>query len=271
MTSRGQGVAEGRGNRRRDDRSKRPMVDPHPIREPVDEVFEEGELCPIIMVQPTTHPRLVEAREGSSAQKKKKKKQRLENRTCMEGVVSYVAKKCNEMPPNNAWVMMHKKLASFAETHCAIVRPIACHNIETELILVYPYWNASVNGVKYNRNFPGNRDWIALELVDWKIRDLAAKRLSLIQSTSITKQQTCLGVLTKKVCGDFFTDMTRPEMIAYNEKMYAEGPTRNTSPCARNAVLLKELIESATHDYCGLQKSAAQCFTQMSDLMKITP
>ncbi|KAL3693740.1 hypothetical protein R1sor_007391 [Riccia sorocarpa] len=59
----------------------------------------------------------------------------------MEGVVSYVAKKCDGVPPNNTWVMMHKELASFVETHCAILRPIACHNIETEPLLVYPYWN----------------------------------------------------------------------------------------------------------------------------------
>ncbi|KAL3676020.1 hypothetical protein R1sor_025968 [Riccia sorocarpa] len=59
----------------------------------------------------------------------------------MEGVVSHVAKKCDAVGTNSAWVMMHKELASFAETHCAIVQPIACHNIEAELILVYPYWN----------------------------------------------------------------------------------------------------------------------------------
>ncbi|KAL3675542.1 hypothetical protein R1sor_025490 [Riccia sorocarpa] len=53
----------------------------------------------------------------------------------MEEVVPYVAKKCDEKPPYSAWVMMHKELASFAETHCAIVRPIACHNIEAEPIL----------------------------------------------------------------------------------------------------------------------------------------
>ncbi|KAL3678859.1 hypothetical protein R1sor_021815 [Riccia sorocarpa] len=57
----------------------------------------------------------------------------------MEGVVPYVAKKCDKKPSYSAWVMMHKELASFAETHCAIVRPIACHNIEAEPILVYPY------------------------------------------------------------------------------------------------------------------------------------
>ncbi|KAL3686699.1 hypothetical protein R1sor_013008 [Riccia sorocarpa] len=59
----------------------------------------------------------------------------------MEGVVSYVAKKCDTVSTNSAWVMMHKELTSFAETHCAIVRPIACHNIEAKPLLVYPYWN----------------------------------------------------------------------------------------------------------------------------------
>ncbi|KAL3688852.1 hypothetical protein R1sor_015161 [Riccia sorocarpa] len=54
MASRGQGAAGGRGNRERDDRGKRPMVDPDPIREPVEEMFEEGELASIIMGQPTS-------------------------------------------------------------------------------------------------------------------------------------------------------------------------------------------------------------------------
>ncbi|KAL3681647.1 hypothetical protein R1sor_024603 [Riccia sorocarpa] len=54
MASRGHGPAGGRGNRERDDRGKRPMVDPDPIREPVEETFEEGELAPIIMGQPTS-------------------------------------------------------------------------------------------------------------------------------------------------------------------------------------------------------------------------
>ncbi|KAL3692950.1 hypothetical protein R1sor_006601 [Riccia sorocarpa] len=61
----------------------------------------------------------------------------------MEGVVPYVTKKCIEMPHMSAWVMMHKKLASFAETHCAIVRPVASpvasHNINS--ILMYLYWS----------------------------------------------------------------------------------------------------------------------------------
>ncbi|KAL3676385.1 hypothetical protein R1sor_026333 [Riccia sorocarpa] len=54
MASRGQGAAGGRGNWERDDRGKRPMVDPDPIRESVEETFEEGELAPIIMGQPTS-------------------------------------------------------------------------------------------------------------------------------------------------------------------------------------------------------------------------
>ncbi|KAL3685382.1 hypothetical protein R1sor_003404 [Riccia sorocarpa] len=161
--------AGGRGNRDRDDKGKRPMVVPDPICEPVEEALEEGELAPIIIGQPTAPSTQVEAGEGSSAgQKKKKKKKRLATdegkawlvekiemwerwlnaskpllglELGMEGVVPYVAKKCDEKPPYSAWVMMHKELASFAETHCAIVRPIACHNIEAEPILVYPYWN----------------------------------------------------------------------------------------------------------------------------------
>ncbi|KAL3683084.1 hypothetical protein R1sor_001106 [Riccia sorocarpa] len=293
MASRGQGRAGGRGNREREDRGKRPMVDPDPIREPVEETFEEGELAPIIMAQATVHPRPVDVGEGSSGGKTKRKRRNKESYqaakarttnnhyirhawftwfaenvehketfrryntpgtsmgirrfttlelwaqqvpsdfkkeyekwiktrvfkdwsdggskrrgdiagrlarpvrlgffsykmkgrepisdnqlrwitlrtqisrlTCriekgsygsvylvgfqdvalgkelgMEGVVSYVAKTCDAVGTNSAWVMMHKELASFAETHCAIVRSIACHNIEVEPILVYPYWN----------------------------------------------------------------------------------------------------------------------------------
>ncbi|KAL3682746.1 hypothetical protein R1sor_000768 [Riccia sorocarpa] len=59
----------------------------------------------------------------------------------MEEVVSYIAKKCDAVGTNSAWVMIHKELASFVETHCAFVRPIACHNIEEEPLLVYPFWN----------------------------------------------------------------------------------------------------------------------------------
>ncbi|KAL3679414.1 hypothetical protein R1sor_022370 [Riccia sorocarpa] len=303
MASRGQGRARGRGNRERKDRGKRPMVDPDPIREPMEETFEEEELVPIIMAQPTVHPRPVDVGEGSSGGKTKRKRRNKESyqaakaRTTnnhyirhawftwftenvehketfrryntpgtnmgirrfvehlcklgrqtyerrrqvipalppwdkpikttlelwaqqvpsdfkeeyekwiqtrvfkdwsdggskrrrdvvgrlatpegkaslltkvemwqrwigkgsygsvylvgfrdvalgkelgMEGVVSYVAKKCDTVGTNSAWVMMHKELASFADTHCAIFRPIACHNIEAEPILVYPYWN----------------------------------------------------------------------------------------------------------------------------------
>ncbi|KAL3685383.1 hypothetical protein R1sor_003405 [Riccia sorocarpa] len=54
MASRRHGAAGDRGNRERNDRGKRPMVDPDPIREPVEETFEEGELAPIIMGQPTS-------------------------------------------------------------------------------------------------------------------------------------------------------------------------------------------------------------------------
>ncbi|KAL3691165.1 hypothetical protein R1sor_004816 [Riccia sorocarpa] len=50
------------------------MVDPHLIREPVDETFEEWKLAPIIMVQPLAPPNPVEARE-----EKKKKAVNLES------------------------------------------------------------------------------------------------------------------------------------------------------------------------------------------------
>ncbi|KAL3684471.1 hypothetical protein R1sor_002493 [Riccia sorocarpa] len=143
MASREQGATGGQGNRERDDRGKRPMVDPDPIREPVEETFEEGELASIIMGQPKS-PSTREQGGLEISDLTRKIGQgsygsvylvgfrdvALGLELGMEGVVPYVAKKCNEKPPYSAWVMMHKELASFAETHCAIVRPIACHNIE---------------------------------------------------------------------------------------------------------------------------------------------
>ncbi|KAL3686576.1 hypothetical protein R1sor_009150 [Riccia sorocarpa] len=285
----------------------------------------------------------------------------------MEGVVSYVAKKCDEKPPYSAWVMMHKELASFAETHCAIVRPIAYHNIEAEPILVYPYWNgrdirqwknlehttrgtrlpdnsgrlmnlitdhsqwfrdpsdekdqrkwknveifrahrleiictlwmptwederslvfaalgdlgmaqqvhvaASVNGRKYHRVPKKERDWIATELVDSKIQKLAARNIHIHPVYEYNKGTDvyALGVLTHQVCGDFFTDMTIPERIAYNKKYYALGAPKDTDPAGRNEILLKDLIQSATHHHAHMRTSAAQCFEVMSDNMKINP
>ncbi|KAL3682334.1 hypothetical protein R1sor_000356 [Riccia sorocarpa] len=250
----------------------------------------------------------------------------------MEGMVSYVAKKCDALDPNSAWVMMHKELASFVETHCAIVRPIACHNIEAEpllsalefmhehnwlncdilvknVFLHFPDWDyddiqlekrmptwedkqslvfaaledlgmaqqvhvaASDKGVKYPRTDPIEREWIALELVDEKIRELAKNGIIISPVNEYNKATDvyALGMLTHKVCGDFFTDMTRPERNAYNDKYYAEGADKNTSPAARNAILLKDLIEYATHNHPGLRNSIAQCFTIMSDMMKINP
>ncbi|KAL3701087.1 hypothetical protein R1sor_019109 [Riccia sorocarpa] len=79
MASRGQGRAGGRGNRESEDRGKRPMVDPDPIREPVEETFEEGELAPIIMAQATVHPRPVDVGEGSSGGKTKRKRRNKES------------------------------------------------------------------------------------------------------------------------------------------------------------------------------------------------
>ncbi|KAL3680298.1 hypothetical protein R1sor_023254 [Riccia sorocarpa] len=323
----------------------------------------------------------------------------------MEGVVPYVAKKCDEKPPYSAWVMMHKELASFAETHCAIVRPIACHNIEAEPILVYHYWNsrdirqwknlehttrgtrlpdnsgrlmnlitdhsqwfrdlsdekdqrkwknveifrahrleimctlwsalefmhendwlhcdihvlnvflhfpnwdyedgqeehrmptwederslvfaalgdlgmaqqvhvaASVNGRKYPRVPKKERDWIAPELVDSKIQKLAARNIHIHPVYEYNKATDvyALGVLTHQVCGDFFTDMTMPERIAYKKKYYALGAPKDTDPAGRNEILLKDLIKSATHHHAHMRTSAAQGFEVMSDNMKINP
>ncbi|KAL3689023.1 hypothetical protein R1sor_015332 [Riccia sorocarpa] len=195
----------------------------------------------------------------------------------MEGVVPYVAKKCDEKPPYSAWVMMHKELASFAETHSAIVRPIACHNIEADPILVYPYWNGrdipSVNGRKYPRVPKKERDWIALELVDSKIEKLAARNIHIRPVYEYNKATDvyALGVLTHQVCGDFFMDMTMPERNAYNKKYYALGAPKDTDPAGRNEILLKDLIQSATHHHAHMRTSAAQCFEVMSDTMKINP
>ncbi|KAL3675990.1 hypothetical protein R1sor_025938 [Riccia sorocarpa] len=280
----------------------------------------------------------------------------------MEGVVPYVAKKCDEKPPYSAWVMMHKELASFAETHCAIVQPIACQNIEAEPILVgsathptrkintngrmlrysartawrscalcgprwnsctrtigsimtynvflhFPNWDyddgeeehrmptwederslvfaalgdlgmaqqvhvaASVNGRKYPRLPKKERDWIAHELVDSKIEKLAARNIHIRPVYEYNKATDvyALGVLTHQVCGDFFTDMTMPERIAYNKKYYALGAPKDTDPAKRNEILLKELIQSATHHHAHMRTSAAQCFEVMSDNMKINP
>ncbi|KAL3700505.1 hypothetical protein R1sor_018527 [Riccia sorocarpa] len=60
---------------------------------------------------------------------------------------------------------------------------------------------ASDNGVKYTRTDLIERDWTALEL---------------------------------KVCGNFFTDMTKPEWKAYNDKYYDEGADKDTSPAAQS-------------------------------------
>ncbi|KAL3676568.1 hypothetical protein R1sor_026516 [Riccia sorocarpa] len=278
----------------------------------------------------------------------------------MEGVVPYVSKKCDEKPSYSAWVMMHKELASFAETHCAIVRPIACHNIEAEPILWFrdpsdentqrkwknveifrahrleimctlwsalefmhehddihvfnvflhfPNWDyedgqvehrmptwederslvfaalgdlgmaqqvhvaASVNGRKYPRLPKQERDRIAPELVDSKIQKLAARNIHIHPVYEYNKATDvyALGVLTHQVCGDFFTDMTMPERIAYNKKYYALGAPKDTDPAGRNAILLKDLIQSATHHHAHMRNSAAQCFEVMSDHMKINP
>ncbi|KAL3692495.1 hypothetical protein R1sor_006146 [Riccia sorocarpa] len=257
----------------------------------------------------------------------------------MEGVVPYVAKKCDEKPPYSPWVMMHKELASFAETHCAIVRPIACHNIEAETILVYPYWNGRdirqwknlehttrgtrlpdnsgrlmnlitdhsqwfrdpsdekdqhkwkndgqeehrmptwederslvfaalgdlgmaqqvhvatiVSGRKYPRVPKKERDWIAPELVDSKIQKLAARNIHIHPVYEYNKATDvyALDVLTHQVCGDFFTDMTMQERIAYNKKYYALGAPKDTDPARRNEILLKDLIQSATHHHAHM-------------------
>ncbi|KAL3693130.1 hypothetical protein R1sor_006781 [Riccia sorocarpa] len=558
MASRGHGAAGGRGNRKRDDRGKRPMVDPDPIREPVEETFEEGELAPIIMGQPTSPStrgqggaidstfntsrswggeqrwaeeekeeektvskesheasrarsevnhhirrawfkwfaenaehrntfklyntpgtnmgvrRLVEHlcelgrqtyegrreiapalppfdtaiktrlevwaesvpyklmdeykiwiktkifKDWSDASYERMRASHIAGRLVTNECKAWLVKKiemwerwlnaskprqCDEKPPYSAWVMMHKELASFAETHCAIVRPIACHNMEAEPILVYPYWNgrdirqwknlehttrgtrlpdnsgrlmnlitdhsqwfrnpsdekdqrkwknveifrahrleimctlwsalefihendwlhcdihvlnvflhfpdwdyedgqeehrmptwederslvfaalgdlgmaqqvhvaASINGRKYPRVPKKERDWIAPELVDSKIQKLAARNIHIHPVYEYNKATDVyvLGVLTHQVCGDFFTDMTMPERIAYNKKYYALGAPKDTDPAGRNEILLKDLIQSATHHHAHMRTSAAQCFEVMSDNMKINP
>ncbi|KAL3701093.1 hypothetical protein R1sor_019115 [Riccia sorocarpa] len=80
-----------------------------------------------------------------------------------------------------------------------------------------------------------------------------------------------LGVLTQKVCGDFFTDMTKPEWKAYNDKYYDAGADRSTNPATRSQYMLKGLIDKAAHYHFGQRDSAARCFSIMSDDMKINP
>ncbi|KAL3687529.1 hypothetical protein R1sor_013838 [Riccia sorocarpa] len=123
---------------------------------------------------------------------------------------------------------------------------------------------ASDNGVKYTRTDPVERDWIALELVDEKIRELARKGI-IIRSVSEYNKATdvyALGVLTQKVCGDFFMDRTKPEWKAYNDKYYDAGADTHTSPVARSQDMLKGLIDKATHDHYGQRDSAARCFAK---------
>ncbi|KAL3685377.1 hypothetical protein R1sor_003399 [Riccia sorocarpa] len=230
-----------------------------------------------------------------------------------EGVVPYVAKKCDEKSPYSAWVMMHKELASFAETHCAIVRPIACHNIEAEPILVYPYWNGrdirqwkNLEHTTRGTRLPDNSGRSMNLITDhsqwfrdpsdentqrkWKnVEIFCAHRLEIMcilwSALEFMHEHNwlhfyeynkaidvyALGVLTHQVCGDFFTDMTMPERIAYNKKYYALGAPKDTDPAGRNAILLKDLIQFATHHHAHMRNSAAQCFEVMSDHMKINP
>ncbi|KAL3682573.1 hypothetical protein R1sor_000595 [Riccia sorocarpa] len=132
---------------------------------------------------------------------------------------------------------------------------------------------ASVNGRKYPRMPKKERDWIASELVDSKIEKLAARNIHIRPVYEYNKATDvyALGVLTHQVCGDFFTDMTMPERIAYNKKYYALGAPKDTDPVGRNEILLKDLIQSATHHHAHMRTSAAQCFEVMSDNMKINP
>ncbi|KAL3676807.1 hypothetical protein R1sor_026755 [Riccia sorocarpa] len=117
------------------------------------------------------------------------------------------------------------------------------------------------------------RDWIAPELVDEKIRELARKGIivRLVSEYNKATNVYALGVLTQKVCGDFFMDMTKPEWKAYNDKYYDAGADTHTSPATRSQYVLKGLIDKATHVHCGQRHSAAQRFAIMSDMMKINP
>ncbi|KAL3700702.1 hypothetical protein R1sor_018724 [Riccia sorocarpa] len=264
----------------------------------------------------------------------------------MEGVVPYVAKKCDEKPPYSAWVMMHKELASFADSSADCmsqhrgrahlgwfrdpsdentqrkwknVEIFRAHRLEImctlwsalefmhehdwlhcdihvlNVFLHFPNWDyedeqeehrmptwederslvfaalgdlrmaqqvhvaASVNGRKYLHVPKKERDWIAPELVDSKIQKLTARNIHIHPVYEYNKATDvyALGVLTHQVCGDFFTDMTMPERIAYNKKYYALGAPKDTGPAGRNAILLKDLSQSATHHHAHMRRSAA--------------
>ncbi|KAL3698713.1 hypothetical protein R1sor_012789 [Riccia sorocarpa] len=117
----------------------------------------------------------------------------LGNELGMAGIVKYATKVCKSMEINNAWVMMHKELASFDENHCSIVRLVACHNMQDNPILVYPYWNdGDIN------------KWCGYE-------HMTRGKLKIDRFTKETDVYT-LGYITKRVCGDFFTDMTIDEI-----------------------------------------------------------
>ncbi|KAL3675505.1 hypothetical protein R1sor_025453 [Riccia sorocarpa] len=343
MASRGQGRAGGRGNQDREDRGKRPMVDPDPIREPVEETFEEGELTPIIMAQATVHPRPVDVGEGSSGRKKKKKRgfarlhvttsrpspsqagvsywngrdirqwKNLEHTTRGTRLPDNSGRLMNLITDHSQWFRdpsdekdQHKwKNVEIFRAHrleimCTLWSALEfmhendwlhCDIHVLNVFLHFPNWDyedgqeehrmptwederslvfaalrdlgmaqqvhvtASVNGRKYPRVPKKERDWIAPELVDSKIQKLAARNIHIHPVYEYNKATDvyALGVLTHQVCGDFFTDMTMPERIAYNKKYYALGAPKDTDPAGRNEILLKDLIQSVTHHHAHMR------------------
>ncbi|KAL3701044.1 hypothetical protein R1sor_019066 [Riccia sorocarpa] len=368
MASRGHGAAGGRDNRERDDKGKRPMVDPDPIREPVEETddkskrpmvipdpicepveetLEEGELAPIIIGQPTTPSTQVEAGEGRSVGQKKKKKKTVSKESheasrARSEVNHHIRHAWFKWFVENAEHRNTFKLYNTPGTNMGVRRLVEhlseLESVPYKLIDEYKIWiktkvfkdwsdasykrmrashiagrlatdegkawssrhrmptwederslvfaalgdlgmtqqvhvAASVNGRKYPRVPKKERDWIAPELVDSKIQKLAARNIHIHPVYEYNKATDlyALGVLTLQVCRDFFTDMTMPERIAYNKKYYALGAPKDTDPAGQNEILLKDLIQSATHHHAHMRTSAAQYFEVMSDNMKINP
>ncbi|KAL3675197.1 hypothetical protein R1sor_025145 [Riccia sorocarpa] len=93
------------------------MVDPDPIREPVEETFEEGELTPIIMAQATVHPRPVDVGEGSSGRKTKRKRRNKESYQAAKARTTnnhYIRHACLGEAPESSSVIPEVRLVKLA-------------------------------------------------------------------------------------------------------------------------------------------------------------
>ncbi|KAL3679394.1 hypothetical protein R1sor_022350 [Riccia sorocarpa] len=206
----------------------------------------------------------------------------------MEGVMPYVAKKCDEKPPYSAWVMMHKELASFDETHCAIVRPIACHNIKAEPILVYPYWNG--RDIRQWKNLEHTTRGTRLPDNSGRLMNLITDHSQWFRDPSEEKDQRKWKNVFAAL-GDLGMAQQVHVAASVNGRKYPRVPKKE------HDWIVPELVDSkiqklaarnihihpvyeynkATNMYVlgvlthQMRTSAAQCFEVMSDNMKINP